>query len=148
LYRLGKAPWVLCTNGAGIQRPGSEDMAELLEMIGVPREAILKESKALDTHQHALYLQSYFKERAFNRILLVTSAMHMPRSLGVFHRLCPGIQFIPAPTDFRVTDPLPIPTPWYTRLATLVPTAANLVNFSTAMHEYVGLLYYKLRGWA
>lgn len=145
LYRLRKAPWVLCTNGAGQWRPGVEDMAELLEMIGVPKDAIIKEAKALDTHQHAVYLRPLFQERGFKRILLVTSAAHMPRSMGVFKRLCPGLEFIPAPTDFRVPNALP--TPWYRHLAGLVPSAGSLVGFSNAMHEYMGMVYYKLRGW-
>jgi uncharacterized SAM-binding protein YcdF (DUF218 family) len=149
LFRQGKAPRILCTGGVatgGIAaRPGAQEMAEFLEMLGVPKSVILTETKSANTRQHALNLQTVFQGQGFKRILLVTSAMHMPRSLGVFRRGCPGIEFIPAPTDFRVTER--IPAPWYHELNALVPTPANLLLFSELMHEYLGMAYYRVRGW-
>jgi len=149
LFRQGKAPRVLCTGGVatgGIAPvPAAQEMAEFLEMLGVPKPAILIETKAANTRQHARNLQTVLQEQGFKRVLLVTSAMHMPRSLGVFRRGCPGIEFIPAPTDFRVTER--IPAPWYQELKAVVPTPANLLLFSEAMHEYLGMAYYRLRGW-
>jgi len=149
LFRQQRAPRILCTGGVatgGIAlRPLALDMAELLESIGVPKEVILTETEAADTHQHARNLEPVFRERKFQRVLLVTSAAHMPRSMGVFNKLCPGIEFIAAATDFQVTDP--IPAPWYRELFALIPTPENLVLFSNAMHEYLGIAYYKLRGW-
>jgi uncharacterized SAM-binding protein YcdF (DUF218 family) len=71
--------------------------------------------------------------------------MHMPRSVGVFRHLCHGIEFIPAPTDFRITEE--ISQPWYRHLVALVPTPANLTQFSETMHEYVGMAWYRMRGW-
>jgi uncharacterized SAM-binding protein YcdF (DUF218 family) len=97
------------------------------------------------THQHGTNLRALLEERNFRRVLLVTSAMHMPRAVGVFKKECAGIEFIPAPTDFRITDP--IPAPWYQRLKAVVPTPSNLLLFSEAMHEYLGIAFYKLRGW-
>jgi uncharacterized SAM-binding protein YcdF (DUF218 family) len=146
LYRQGKAPVVLCTAGSSTAlRPEAEDMAELLEMLGVPRGAIVKETKALNTRQHAQNLRSLFHDRGFKRILLVTSAMHMPRSMGVFKRGCPGIQFVPAPTDFWAPDSLP--EPWHARLPGFIPTSRNLYDFCVVAHEYIGMAYYRLRGW-
>ena len=148
LFRQHRAPRILCTGDVGTGgialRPAALDMAELLESVGVPKEAILTEVEARDTHQHARNLEPVFKERQFKRVLLVTSAMHMPRSVGVFRKLCPQVEFIPAPTDFRVVD---FPLPWYRELAELIPTPIHLVNFSDMMHEYLGIAYYKLRGW-
>jgi len=120
-------------------------MKELLEMIGVPGESIIRETNSSSTHEHGKNLQTLLYEHNFKRILLVTSAMHMPRAIGVFKKNCDFCEFIPAPTDFRVTDP--IPEPWYQELKALVPTPANLLLFSEAMHEYVGMVFYKFRGW-
>ena len=86
-----------------------------------------------------------FQEKQIRRVLLVTSAIHMPRSLGVFRRSCPAVEYIPAPTDFRATQQLPVP--WYRSAVLLLPTPHSLVDFSDAMHEYIGMLYYRLRGW-
>jgi uncharacterized SAM-binding protein YcdF (DUF218 family) len=151
LYRQGKAPRVICTGNVGTGgvalHPEAEDMKELLELVGVPANAIILETNASSTHQHAKNLQVLLRERSFQRVLLVTSAMHMPRAMGVFKKESAGtgIEFIAAPTDFRITEP--IPAPWYQRLKGLVPTPSNLVLFSEAMHEYVGMAWYKVRGW-
>jgi len=149
LFRQGKAPRIICTGnvatGGFAARPISEDMADLLEMLGVPKETILTEKESANTREHARNLYPILQEKGFKRVLLVTSAMHMPRSIGVFNRLCPGIEFIPAPTDFRVTER--IPKPWYSEVVALIPTPKQLSDFSEVMHEYVGMAYYKARGW-
>ena len=120
-------------------------MAEIIEHAGVPKDAVLVETKALDTHQHALNLHEEFTRRGFKRVLLVTSAMHMPRSLAVMRRGCPGIEFVAMPTDFHFPDPPP--ESLAKRLARGVPGAKHLEEFTLLMHEYVGMLYYWLRGW-
>jgi uncharacterized SAM-binding protein YcdF (DUF218 family) len=149
LYRQGRAPRIICTGGVatgGIAlRPAAEDMAEFVEMLGVAKEAIIKETKARNTHEHATNLYPLLQERGFKHVLLVTSAVHMPRSIGAFRRLCPGIEFIPAPTDFRTTER--IPAPWQHELTHLIPTPRNLLDFSEVMHEYLGIAYYWIRGW-
>jgi uncharacterized SAM-binding protein YcdF (DUF218 family) len=149
LYRERKAPFIICTGGTVIGgtsiRPAAEDMAELLELLGVPNDAIIKETKARNTYEHAINLRTVLAERDFKRILLVTSAMHMPRAIGVFEHVCPGIQFIAAPTDFRVTRGFT--DPWYYAVIALIPTPHRLLDVSEALHEYFGIFYYRVRGW-
>jgi len=149
LFHQGVAPHIICTGnvatGGVAARPAAEDMAELLQELGVAKDAIVTETKSEDTHQHAQNLYPLFQKLGLKRILLVTSAMHMPRSVGTFRRLCPGIEFIPAPTDFGVTER--IPAPWYHRVTDFIPTPCHLVSFSEVMHEYLGMAYYKMRGW-
>jgi uncharacterized SAM-binding protein YcdF (DUF218 family) len=140
---------VLCTSGVATGglalRPPSEDMAELIEFFGVPRASILLETASGNTREHARNLAPVFQQRGFKRILLVTSAMHMPRSMGVFRKYCPEVEFIAAPTDFRVTKRLP--APWYRELTGLIPTPNQFLGFSEAAHEYLGIAYYRFRGW-
>jgi uncharacterized SAM-binding protein YcdF (DUF218 family) len=149
LFRRGRAPQIICTGniatgGVG-RRPEAEDMADLLEMVGVPRASIVLETEAQNTHEHAVNLCPMFADRQIRRVLLVTSAIHMPRSLAVFQRSCPSVEYIAAPTDFRATQPIAIP--WYRNAVALLPTPHNLVDFSDATHEYIGMLYYRIRGW-
>jgi uncharacterized SAM-binding protein YcdF (DUF218 family) len=149
LYRRGKAPEIICTGDIGTgaigTHPESEDMAELLRMVGVPQSAIVLETKAQNTHEHAVNLCPIFAARQIHRVLLVTSAMHMPRSIGVFRRSCPAVEYVAAPTDFIVTSGPPIV--WYRHVIDLLPTPHYLAEFTNASHEYIGLLYYRLRGW-
>jgi uncharacterized SAM-binding protein YcdF (DUF218 family) len=149
LFRRGKAPQIICTGDVGTGaigvRPEADDMAELLRMIGVPESAIVLERKAQNTHEHAVNLCPIFEARHIRRVLLVTSAMHMPRSIGVFRKLCPAVEYVPAPTDFRVTEGPPIP--WYRHVIDPLPTPQSLADFVSVSHEYLGLIYYRLRGW-
>jgi uncharacterized SAM-binding protein YcdF (DUF218 family) len=149
LFRRGKAPEIICTGDVGPasigRRPEAEDMAELLVMIGIPKPSIVLETEAQNTHEHAVNLCPMFEARRIKRVLLVTTAMHMPRSMGVFLRSCPQVEYIPAPADFRVTDVAPAPL--YRQPVNLLPTPQSLADFTSASHEYLGLLYYRLRGW-
>lgn len=151
LYRDGKAPKVILSGGRVNWRPRSaseaEDMATILETMGVPRSAMLLEPDSLNTRENAVNVQKILQTQGIQRILLVTSAMHMPRSLMIFRKL--GIDPIPAPTDFTVLqlDPAAQGTTQATILDAL-PDADNMRRTTRALKEYVGILVYRLRGWA
>jgi uncharacterized SAM-binding protein YcdF (DUF218 family) len=149
LFRQHKAPQIICTGNVGTggisARPASEDMAELLAMVGIPSQAVVVEVRSENTHEHAVNLCPMLRDRQIKSVLLVTSAMHMPRALASFQRECPTIVFTPAPTDFRVVDGAPLA--WHRWLVRAIPTPATLLDFSDAAHEYLGLLYYRMRGW-
>jgi uncharacterized SAM-binding protein YcdF (DUF218 family) len=151
LYREGKAPVVIASGGRIDWRGGglaeSSDMADILVNLGVPNSAILQDSKSLNTYQNAVNVRQIMQERGIRRVLLVTSAMHMPRSLQIFQRQ--GIEAIPAPTDFLITQQEinePSSSPQAT-LLNLVPDADRLQNTTRALKEYIGTVVYHLRGW-
>jgi uncharacterized SAM-binding protein YcdF (DUF218 family) len=149
LFKQGKAPQIICTGNAAtgglVPRPASEDMAELLTLLGIPDQAIVTETRSENTHEHAVQLCPMLTARRISSVLLVTSAMHMPRAMGVFRRACPALEFIPAPTDFHA--PYDPPMPWYRKSVNLLPTPRSLLEFSDAAHEYLGIAYYTVRGW-
>jgi uncharacterized SAM-binding protein YcdF (DUF218 family) len=84
----------------------------------------------------------------FNRILLVTSAMHMPRSVAIFERQ--GFEVTPAPADFLATwgeEGRTVESGMVSWLLKVIPNAERL-DFSTrALREYIGIFIYRLRGW-
>jgi uncharacterized SAM-binding protein YcdF (DUF218 family) len=151
LYREGKAPLVIASGGRIQWRGGgpseSADMAQILEVLGVPSTAILQDPTSLNTYQNAINVQQILQERGLDRILLVTSAMHMPRSLRIFQHL--GIDAIPAPTDFLVTQQeLKEPNKsWQAMLLGLLPDSERLDETTRALKEYLGTIVYRLRGW-
>jgi uncharacterized SAM-binding protein YcdF (DUF218 family) len=149
LFRQQRAPRVIVTGDVGTgglaPRPEADDMTDLLTRLGVPRPAIVAERQALNTHDHAVNLCPMLTQQRIRRVLLVTSAIHMRRSVGVFRRSCPSVEYIPAPTDFHAVDETP--GPWYRRVAGLIPTPHSLEDFSAAAHEYLGIAYYRTRGW-
>lgn len=151
LYKAGKAPKLILSGGRIIWKgggpPESDDMAQIAMAMGVPRSAILEESTSLNTYQNAVNVKQILEQENINRILLVTSAMHMPRSLAIFRKQ--GIDAIAAPTDFLISERT-IAEVRGTRqavLLSLLPDVQNLEDVSRVMKEYIGLVVYRLRGW-
>lgn len=152
LYKQGKAPLVILSGGRidwqGGGPPESADMAKLVEAMGVPASAILQDSTSLNTYENAVNVKKIMAERKIQQILLVTSAVHMPRSMQIFKKL--GIDAIAAPTDFLVAQE-EIELAQNTtqgKLLSLIPESENLYRFSRGLKEYIGSLIYRLRGWA
>lgn len=151
LYRQGKAPAVLVSGGlldwSPRHRAPAADMAALLEFMGVPPEAIWQQPDSRNTYEDALYCARLLRQKGIGRILLVTSAAHMPRSVLLFQ--AQGLEVVPLPTDFQATarggdeggaD-------WRAILVGLIPSADNLALTTRILKEYLGILIYGLRGW-
>lgn len=152
LYREGKAQKLLLSGG-GIEwytpssaNPAAE-MATLLELMGVPREALILEDRSQNTLQNAQNAKPILESMKVKRVLLVTSAMHMPRSVRVFERQ--GIDVIPAPTDYTVTQAgwqtITAPTP-VNLVLNLIPNADNLSLTTRALKEIIGATVYEWVG--
>ncbi|MEM1308928.1 MAG: YdcF family protein [Cyanobacteria bacterium P01_H01_bin.153] len=151
LYKAGKAPQLILSGGRipwrGGGPPESDDMAQIAIAMGVPKAHILEDPTSLNTYQNAVNVKAILAQEGINRVLLVTSAMHMPRSLAIFQKQ--GIEAIAAPTDFLISE-REITEVGGTRqamLLSLLPDASHLDSISRAMKEYIGLLVYRLRGW-
>ena len=143
LLRAGKAPRLILSGGAipwlaGTDLPEAERMARLAAEYGVQPGELLLESRSRNTRENAVETRRLLRERGMNRVLLVTSARHMPRAAAVFRKA--GVDFVPAPTDFRIAA-RPF-SPWR-----LLPDMEALDASSRAVKEYVGLVVYRLRGW-
>ena len=137
LYHAKKAPVLVLSGGAAEgSRPESVQMAEHLEVMGVPHHALLHESKSRDTRENAEYTAAVLQGKGMRKILLVTSAFHMRRAVPLFQGQ--GFEVIPAPTDFqrRVAEP-GVPR-W-------LPTVDDLARSTYAIREYVGYIYYRYR---
>ncbi|MEC4816235.1 MAG: YdcF family protein [Scytonema sp. PMC 1069.18] len=151
LYRQNKAPLIVLSGGRidwrGSGSSEAEDMATILTSIGIPAEAIVKEPDSLNTYQNAVYVKKILESRRIKSVLLVTSAMHMPRSLLIFKRQ--GINAIPTPCDFLVSEGelQELSNTPKSAILNLVPDVDNLRLFTAALKEYIGLVVYGLRGW-
>lgn len=143
LYRAGKAPWLVASGGGMPWTPGEErpahGMAQLLEEWGVPRDALLIEARSRNTHDNAVRTRALLAERGITDVLLVTSAMHMPRALAVFRSV--GLRPVPAATDYQALGGVRrTPMAW-------VPSVSHLALTQWALKEYLGTAVYRLRGW-
>jgi uncharacterized SAM-binding protein YcdF (DUF218 family) len=153
LYREGKAPIILVTGGRQTfsgekTTTPADEMAELLVFMGVPEDAIWLESKSLNTYENALFSAQMLEEKNINKVILVTSAMHMPRSVPLFEKQ--GLQVIPAPTDYTTTKADNTNRPGFNLpsfLGKLMPSSYNLELTTGALKELIGILVYRLKGW-
>jgi uncharacterized SAM-binding protein YcdF (DUF218 family) len=153
LYQEGAAPQVLASGGVvGVDGPslesGAESMRQLLNTMGVPDEALWLEPQSRNTYENAVETKELLDAKGIRRIILVTSAMHMPRAQAIFAKQ--GFDIIPAPTDYRVTeaDWDYYLTPDLTIQAfNLFPGAEALDNTVQSLKEYIGIFVYRLRGW-
>jgi len=146
LYHAGRAPQLLVSGGRMPWMDGVRSEAEMirgfLHDLGVPAEAIVLESRSASTRENALYSAAWLAEHAPGEtVLLVTSALHMPRALASFERL--GIPAIAAATDFEI---MPRGAP--RTLLDVLPSATALSGSSRAIKEWLGLWVYRWRDWA
>ena len=151
LYKEGAAPYIVLTGGRiewfGGNSSEAEDMAALMEVMGVPQDALLLESRSLNTYENAVYTKEILERNNIKKIILVTSAAHMPRSLAIFKKQ--GIDAIPAPTDFMVSDRNLVENEISTesRIISLFPNPESLARTTQILKEYIGTFIYHLRGW-
>lgn len=117
-----------------IDRTHAEVMAQTALMLGVPPEDTLLSNTPWNTMHEAIDYNQKFGNQ--HPLVLVTSAIHMPRAMMHFKRA--GLSPIPAPTNHQIKkDKL-------TKPIRLRPSTRNLRLMKKALHEYVGLFVGKL----
>jgi uncharacterized SAM-binding protein YcdF (DUF218 family) len=142
LYRAGKAPLVIVSGGNVFSQQGLESEAEytarLLEEFGVPREAIVLDRVSRNTRENALETARLVGKHGLGKVLLVTSAFHMPRAVASFQSV--GIKVIPSPSSISAELARPRVLDW-------IPTMDGLDSLKSLVHEKLGILVYRARGW-
>jgi uncharacterized SAM-binding protein YcdF (DUF218 family) len=131
LFHTSKAPLVLLIGGSDLSHSAaSEAMGQFMRDFGIADEVLVLESRSWNTGQSAEYSAEILAGQGINRILLVTSAYHMPRAKGLFE--AQGLEVIPVATDHEVLSrPL-----W----RSLLPGTGALNGSSRAIKEIVGRL--------
>jgi uncharacterized SAM-binding protein YcdF (DUF218 family) len=111
--------------------------AALFERLGVARDRLMMERRSRNTRENAEFSKQLAAPKSGERWLLVTSAFHMPRSIGIFRKV--GFPVEPYPVDWRTGE------------------SGDLLNFSPfaldglerteiAVREYLGLVAYRISG--
>ncbi len=112
----------------------AEGMTRIAEALGVSPEDTLRLAEPRDTEEESRQIAPIVESQRF---ILVTSASHMPRAIGLFRRR--GMHPIAAPTDF-LTPHHPM------EIDDLFPDAYKLYKAQVAFYEYLGLRWERLRG--
>jgi uncharacterized SAM-binding protein YcdF (DUF218 family) len=140
LYDAGRAPKIVLSGGAlSGDVSEAEGMAHALRLSGVPRSAMILENDSRTTYENAILTENQLKEHNIHTVLLVTSALHMPRAMAAFRKQ--GVPAIPAPSQPQIVLPKsPEISPW-------VPDERTFDASRSIIKEYTGLFLYWLRGW-
>lgn len=129
---------LILTGRSGFE--GITPVAEVMEAVavewGVGPEDIVLEIKATDTKDHPIYVKEIVGK---DRFILVTSASHMPRAMAFFRKH--GMEPIPAPTDYMVKK-----REGGLRPGVFFPNAGSLEKAERTIHEYLGMVWGKIRG--
>ena len=112
-------------------------VVRLLEKLGVPRDRVIVERKSRNTVENAAFAKQLVMPKAGERWLLVTSAMHMPRAVGVFRKA--GFAVDAYPVDYLTSGAKDL---W-----TLPGTLMGGIGITDlVVHEWIGLLVYWITG--
>lgn len=141
LARQYPAARLVFSGGSGRLRPDQMSESDVARdfwlSMGVAPERMSFEGMSRDTYENAALTKDILRPKPGERWLLVTSAMHMPRSVGIFRKL--GFPVIPFPVDYR-TSGSPAD---YTGMRS---SGGAIPVFDAAAHEWIGLAAYWLTG--
>ena len=122
----------------GSPKIGADAARAIFRDLGlVQGEQLLLESKARDTWENAVLTKALVQPKPGERWLLVTSAWHMPRAVGVFRQA--GFAIEPWPVDYRTGGR-------WDALRPFEAPADGLKRLDTAMREWIGLISYRASG--
>lgn len=113
----------------------AEIALRLLPELGIPRERLIAEDRSRNTVENAVFSKEIAAPKPGEHWLLVTSAYHMPRAIGVFRRA--GFPVEAYPVDWRTRGAIDALRPF-------ASLGDGLRRTDTAMREWVGLAIYRL----
>ena len=140
LFLTSRAPKVVLSGGA-LQGDVSEarGMAHAIRHLGVPESALILENASRNTYENAAFSHVVLKSHGIGSVLVVTSAVHMPRAMAVFRRQ--GIMATPAAV------PRQIILPEDGSISGWIPNERALDASRSIIKEYAAIVLYWVRGW-
>jgi uncharacterized SAM-binding protein YcdF (DUF218 family) len=138
LIEKNKAPYLILTRGKVPWSKGKPEGEILLDFVlnyGIEKQKIILTENVQNTDQEAKAVKKLFPNKD-QKIILVTSAFHMPRAIKVFQAA--GVDVVPFPVDFRSSNQK-------FSLMNLIPQASAFDNTSHFIREMQGRIYYQLK---
>ena len=141
LFDLLGGPFVIASGGVterdGAAAPESVALQRALIAVGVPPDRILLESESKNTRDEVLIVKRMLAERGLTEFVLVTSPLHMRRSMLAFEQQ--GMH--------PIASPSPLVPDRSTKRSALLPSDLWLQIGDSALYEWLARAYYWWRGW-
>jgi len=146
LFHKGRIKQIMFTGGSGsIRYPTHKEgmyVKKYLNTIRIHDSLIIIENESKNTFENATFSKKILDSLKFNgSVLLVTSAFHMPRSMATFKKA--GFTNITPYLTNGMSGPRRFD--WD---HCLLPNAQALSNLNLLIHEWVGYVVYKIKGWS
>lgn len=145
LYKLGKVKKILISGGSGALSGEKIAEADQLKLVfrfcGVPDSDIILENQSRNTKESSRYTKSLIDSLRINgEFLVVTSAFHMPRSVGCFEKA--GLKVDAYPVDFYSNDSE------IDLEELIIPSVDAISKWTLLIHEIFGFWVYKVMGYS
>jgi uncharacterized SAM-binding protein YcdF (DUF218 family) len=143
LYKKGVVKKIVFTGGDATILQDNVKEADVIKQylidIGIPVEDLIFENESRNTHENATFVYKLIKPKTTDKILIITSAFHMRRSLGCFKKA--GMN-----PDYFVADRFSGKRK-FTPDHLLIPQSQTLVTWSMLFHELSGFVIYNIMGY-
>ncbi len=146
LYHQGRVKRLIFTGGSGsIEFPEKREglyVQKYLRSIHVPDTALVIESNSKNTYENAINTKRLLDSLHIKgNFLLVTSGFHMPRAMAVFKKA--GFENLTPYVTNRASG-----LRRYTFDHLFIPNPGAMHSFEFLLHEWLGFMIYKLKGYA
>ena len=141
LYKQGKIKNILITGSDHkYAKPEAKAVYDVLISIGIPDSVLIVEDKSRNTRENAVFSAKLLETNLPNAsCVLITTALHMERSLGCFRKV--GLN----PDSFPVDHISRHDNVYWVRWFRPDPSALN--KWDRVINEWAGIIIYKLRGY-
>jgi uncharacterized SAM-binding protein YcdF (DUF218 family) len=133
--RSPQLPVLVCGGPIPFPMPAAALMRQAMVEQGVPETMVWTEARSRSTFENANFAAQILRSKGIGRIVLVTEAYHMLRRERCFRKQ--GLDVIPAHCNFSRVDP--VVNDW-------VPDGEAVLINERALHEFIGLGWYLVRG--
>ena len=134
LYLLSRKPIIISGGDYLGRETEAEVTSRFLLGLGVEKKDLILESRSTDTYENALFTREICEKCGFRKLLLVTSAYHMRRSVMLFGKFMGPVTAYPA--GFKVQG--------RKDFLRLLPEASAMAITASTLREYIGILFYKI----
>lgn len=143
LYKRGLIKKIIISGGSGRlvtkARKEADELFQVMQLMGVPKEAMLVENESRNTHESAVAVKKILEHQPGTSVLLITSAFHLRRSAGCFRKA--GL-----PVDVFSTDFYSHPR-YFTPDVFLIPKADAFLIWQKLLKEWTGMVAYWVAGY-